>query len=527
MSIKKRLLVSKFGKLKLAMLIFSLLIVQITGINGYISTSSNLQILNSHDTISSERFEGYNLYVLDLITYDTSMFISRKILITDLEGNIHTEREISHNNIVSDCPVEFINSTTLVYGESGGAKLWNLETNVTVNLNFEGHHEVEYDYLRDTYYTFNRYVTEIDEEFYSFDYINEYNSSGHLIRSLDTQNYTNISQICPFEDFFNSSSDVFHANSLVIDEDEDVIYLNSRSTNTFYKIDRQTGDLIWALGRYGNFSNYDIYGDLREFLWFHSHSLEKIGDNKFLLFDNDNHNQTDATNHDSRLVEITIDEDKMQANVTWEWIGTEEYWSLIWGDCDLLPNSNKLGVFGYTLYKGKTEGAKIVEVNNDGEILWELSSPKEENLKYAIYTMDRIRFAPITSEPRLIDSKSNPYFEWDVWYNFRSKTNFTGEYFIYLDDQLVQSDNITFPKYWQPLTIQYNLPEVTDGRHEISIVVVDEGGHLSIDSAFYDGEGSAKFRLKWNLELILGTSLGIGVPVISASIFVWFKFLKK
>jgi len=144
MSIKKRLLVSKFGKLKVVMLIFSLLIVQITGINGYISTSSNLQILNSHDTISSERFEGYNLYVLDLITYDTSMFISRKILITDLEGNIHTEREISHNNIVSDCPVEFINSTTLVYGESGGAKLWNLETNVTVNLNFEGHHEVEY-----------------------------------------------------------------------------------------------------------------------------------------------------------------------------------------------------------------------------------------------------------------------------------------------------------------------------------------------------------------------------------------------
>ncbi len=527
MSITREFQMSKSGKLMLLVLILSLMTIQITGTNGYFATSPEVQILDAQNIVATERFEGYNLYARELMTYDTSILIDRKIVITDMEGNIYAEREISHDNSISDCPVEFINSTTLVYGETGGTKLWNLETNVTVNLNFEGHHEVEYDYLSETYYTFNRYITEIDEEFYGFDYVSEYNSSGDLLSSIDTINYSNITEICPFEDLFNSSIDVFHANSLVFDEEEDAIYLNSRGLNTFYKIDRQTGDLIWALGRYGNFTLFDYYGNQRDFLWFHSHSLEKVDDDKFLLFDNDTHNQTDATNQESRLVELTIDEDKMQANVTWQWIGPEDYWSAIWGDCDLLPNGNKLGVFGYTLYKGKTEGAKIVEVNTDGEILWSLTSPKEQNLKYGIYAMDRVRFAPFTSESRLVNPKSNAYFEWDIWYNFRSKTNFTGEYFIYLDDQLVESDTIIFPKYWHPKTIRYILPEVVDGKHKISIVVADEGGHLSLDSDFYDGEGTTTFRLKLKLELVFGLSLGIGVPVISASVFVWLKFFKK
>jgi hypothetical protein len=527
MSIRKELRLSKSNKFVLSFIILCLITIQITGVSGYISTSSDVKILNAQSNVSSKRFEGYNLYSLDISTYDTSMFLSRKILITDLDGNIHTEREISLNSTIADCPVEFINSTTLLYGESGGTKLWNLETNVTVNLNFEGHHEIEYDYIRNTYYTFSRYVTEIDEEFYSFDYINEHNSSGQIVRSINTDRYCDVSQICPYEDLFNASIDVFHANSLVFDEEDDSMYLNSRGLNTFYKIDRETGDLIWAAGRYGNFTNYDIHGIQKDYLWFHSHGLEKIGENKFLLFDNDVHNQTNAANHESRLVEITIDEDKMQLNETWVWVASEEYWSSIWGDCDLLPNGNKLGVFGYTTYIGKSEGAKIVEVNNNGEKLWELSSPIEENLKYGIYAMDRVRFAPFTSEARLVKTDLNPYFEWDIWYNFRSKTNFTGEYFIYLDDQLVDSKTIIFPKYWQHLTVEYTLPELTEGRHEISIVVADEAGHLSTDSRFYDGMGSTKFSLQLNLKLVLGMSLGIGVPVISVSIFVWLKYIKK
>ncbi|GAH35703.1 unnamed protein product, partial [marine sediment metagenome] len=105
--------------------------------------------------------------------------------------------------------------------------------------------------------------------------------------------------------------------------------------------------------------------------------------------------------------------------------------------------------------------------------------------------------------------------------------NFTGEYFIYLDNQLVENKNITFPKYWEPLKVKYYLEEITDGLHQISIVVADEGGHLSIDSEFYENIGSIKFRIGQKIELILGLSLGIGVPVLFVAFFIWVKYLRK
>ncbi len=523
----KNLISNNYLKLITAFIILNLLTIQTIGINGHTSILNNIQIYNSTTVNSSNRFEGYNLFVLEQHNYSTSAFISRKILISDLEGDVIFERDVNPNIVLADQPIEFINSTTILYGDYDGTKLWNIETNVTVNMFFKGHHEIEMDYLRNTYFTFGTHNIEVDNNTYIFDLINEYNASGHLIRSIDTSNYVELWHTCPFEDKVNGTVDLTHANSLVFDEDEDMMYLNCRNTNTFYKIDYQTGDLIWSLGEYGNFTMYDIYGNQRDYLFFHSHSLEKIDSNRFLLFDNDFHNQTDATNRESRLVEITVDEDKMQANVTWEWTGPENYWSVFWGDCDILPNDNKLGVFGFTSSIEGIEGAKVVEVNNNGTIVWELSSPLEEDLLYAIYGMERFRFSPITSAPILNDLGNNQYFEWDLWYNFRSKTNFTGEYFIYLDNQMVDNKNITFPKFWKSINVKYYTGEITPGEHQISIVVADEGGHLSNDSAFYNNIGTIHYEVNRNIKLILGLSLGIGVPVSVALVFTWLKYFRK
>ena len=198
MRINKSLNLSNYSKLVAVFTIIALLQTQIMGINGYISISTHLQIQNSPDETSSNRFEGYNLLVLEQRNYSTGGFLSRKIVITDLDGNTIIEREISSEPELADQPIEFINSTTLLYGDYGGAKLWNIETNVTVNLYFEGHHEIEMDYLRNAYFTLEWYEVDIEEESYRLDLINEYNSSGHLIRSIDTRNYIELWQTCPF-----------------------------------------------------------------------------------------------------------------------------------------------------------------------------------------------------------------------------------------------------------------------------------------------------------------------------------------
>jgi len=262
---------------------------------------------------------------------------------------------------------------------------------------------------------------------------------------------------------------------------------------------------------------FDINGREREFLFFHPHSLEKISENEFLLFDNDYHNQTNLINRQSRFICITIDEDSMTANITREWIGPEEYFSHVWGDCDLLPNNNWFGVFGYTQIRGLETGSKFVEVNGEGEIVWLLESPLEQEIKYTTYRVERVRFTPIVSTPAFTSSGNISHFEWDVWYNFKARTSFEGEYYIYLDDQLVEDGNITFPKYWHPTQVNYTIEGLDEGKHEITLIVSDGEGHLSNESEFYTGE--FKFRIGQNyLAVTLGVSLGIGIPIIATSV---------
>ncbi len=510
-------------------IVLNLLFLQLMGTNASLDISSEIQIIkNLSEETETNQFDGYNLFMLERHNYSTGAIIDRKLLLTNMENNIIFEREVNPSITLADQSVEFINSTTILFGDENGARLWNIETDVTKNLNFSGHHEMEMNYKNNSYFTLDSYETEINGTSYRFDMVNEYNSSGNLIGFYDTRNYVETWQICPFKETIGDVLDLTHMNSIFVDEDENVLYLNSRNLNTFYKIDQQTGDLIWSLGEFGNFTMYDIYGNQRDNLFYHSHSLEKIDYNRFLLFDNDWHNQTNAVNRQARLVEITIDETTMNANVTWEWNAPTEYWSPIWGDCDVLPNNNKLGVFGYTTYQGVWQGSKMVEVDTNGNIVWELVSPIEEDLIYSVYRMERVRLSPITSTPTLINSEIGEYFEWNIWYNFRSKTNFSGRYYIYVNEQLRENKSIVFPKYWLNTTVNYLLNDTAPGRYTITIVVEDEGGHLSTDSEFYNGIGTIEFKIKSNVGLILGITLGsTGAIAASGSAVFLSKTLRK
>lgn len=496
---------------------------------GYYNPRKNSSVINNvsifaDDSVSThEYFEGYNLYILERENTETHSIIDRKILLTDLDNNIINEKKLGSNSVLSD--IKFINSSTILYGDNNGIRMWNIETNVSVDLGFGSHHEIAYNYRNNTFLALGGHIVDINGTLYNYDLINEYNSSGILVRSLDTQDYVEPWQICPYANVINVTIDITHANSISFDEDENAIYLNCRNTNTFYKIDYATGDLIWGLGEYGNFTMFDIYGNQKDFLFFHCHSLEKIAENKFLLFDNDFHNQTNAIDKQSRYVEITTDSDKMYANVTREWNSPTDYFSSLWGDCNLLPNDNLLGVFSYTMYQGKEIGSKLVEVNEEGEIVWILESPIEQEIKYTVNKVERFRFTPFVSNPKVTEEGDSIGFDWKIWYNFNAKTEFSGEYYIYLDNRLLLQDNLTFPKYWQPTQVNCTLKDLEPGNHMISIIVKDEDNHFSNESEFYNGE--YLFKVKQSEALILGISLGIGIPVLIVTIIISWKFLVK
>ncbi|MHA1347198.1 MAG: aryl-sulfate sulfotransferase [Candidatus Heimdallarchaeaceae archaeon] len=401
-------------------------------------------------------------------------------------------------------------------------------TNDTMTLGFYGHHDYERNYANNTYFTLKCHVIEINGTKYLFDKIVEYNQTAEIIWEKDTMDFVNISQWCPFSDMESGIADLTHSNSVFYDEDDDSIYLNMRNTNTFYKLDHKTGDIIWALGEYGDFAMYDLHGKKKNILFYHGHALEKVSNDTFIYFDNDLHNQTDATNFHSRIMEIRINVEKMMANITWEWIAPTEYYSGWWGDADKLPNKNRLGVFGTHSHPSTDLGARIVEVTEEGNITWDLSFAPDGLATFGAYRVERIRFAPFVSEPRIQNlSETERVVEWDIWYNFRSKTEFEGSYEIIIDNEIIKEEKINFPKYWKSLTVNCVLKDLSVGEHTVRIVVMDEAGHLSNETEFEDSMDTITFSVLVSKGLVIGLSVGGSFILIATLILIWFKIIKK
>ncbi len=490
---------------------------------------NNLRIVTSIDVLAEtetnpDYFEGYNLFILEINEKDEFVY-NKSIIISDLEGNFYFQKVIGTDMLGLHVSTEFVNSTTILYSDAEGAKLWNIETDVIEDLNFRSHHDIEKNYANDTYFLLSNYYMEIEGEDYLYDTVREVTIPKQLIWSFRTENIVSADQWCVFGEMTGGYRDLTHTNTVIYDEVGDDLYFLLRNVNSFYKIDHKTKEVLWSLGEYGNFSLFDLNGKSRDILFFHPHALEMINENTFILFDNDQHNLTDALNQSSRLMEITIDEDKMEAYVTWEWIAPVDYFSKIWGDCDLLPNGNFFGTFGTHSHPNSNYGARLVEVNRNGDIVWEMSFPRTVKESHGVYQTERFRFAPIVSQPQIIKDEIQDYIEWDVWYNFRAKTEFTGKYYITIDGQLVESEQITFPRFWQPTKIRYSLENIDEDAQEITLVVEDEAGHLSNDTDKYNSIGTLSLQQS-KIGLIIGLSVG-GTTFLALITYVVLRISKK
>lgn len=445
-------------------------------------------------THRSEAFDGYNIFVFHAENRKDPILTgkgNRILVVTNMEGEIISQTEpISFPKNVWVFYVRFINSTTLLYGRKGmDSALWNMYTNKTVNLNSIGpcHHDHVYNPINNTFFTLTYLPIEINGTRYLFDKIVEFNTVGQVVWSLDTRSFINPSQWCPYRDMMNEEVDLTHANSLFFDPDEDIIYLNIRNVNTFYKIDHKTGRILWGLGEYGNFTLFDRHANPRHNLFYHAHAVEKVDDNTFIMFDNDYHNQTKIANHRSRLLEITINETIMTAHESWAWTAPPDYFSVGFGDADRLPNGNRLGVFGTRWHLNEETdpiGARLVEVTAAGEIVWELNFLNNEQLLYSVYRMERFHLSPILNSPP--DLRALPTDDvtvsWQTWYNFRTAWRVNGSFTLYLNGAPIETAQHTFDKYWRPTNLTVHLGKLALGDYNLTLALADEAGHITTDS---------------------------------------------
>ena len=120
-----------------------ILLNPVFSINKFPTYAEN-QLLSVEPNVMSggEYFDGYNLFVLerrDLLTYET---VDMNIYFYDMEGKVVIQKDIGQNGFHD---AEFINSTTLLYGTSESAALWNIETDEIEHLGFYGYHDYEYN----------------------------------------------------------------------------------------------------------------------------------------------------------------------------------------------------------------------------------------------------------------------------------------------------------------------------------------------------------------------------------------------
>ena len=266
--------------------------------------------------------------------------------------------------------------------------IWNIATNATENFpNVIGHQDIQYDPINNNFLVLQDYVRVVGGNPILFDKIVQVDGTGNVLCSWDTYDHIPLSEASTFNETTaingQTVEDFSHANSLDWDYNSGIVYLNLRCTNTFYKINQTTGDIMWACGEFGNFTLLGDDGAVVSSLWYHSHDTKQVAPDVFTMFDNDYNNVTNPDDDHSRMLELTVNETDMTAYVNWSWEAPTQYWTPYAGATLLLPNGDYIGDFAdpYHQYPENQPwnfndtGAVLVEVNHAGQVVRTFTFP--------------------------------------------------------------------------------------------------------------------------------------------------------
>jgi hypothetical protein len=154
--------------------------------------------------------------------------------------------------------------------------------------------------------------------------------------------------------------DYFHINSIDVDHDDNLI-ISSRNTCTVYKVERNSGEVLWRLG--GKKSDFEM-GPGTQSAW--QHDARRHEDGTITVFDNGAHPKV----HDqSRGIAMEIDEEKMSATLLQEYTSPEKLLTTSQGNMQLLPNAN--------VFIGWGSAPVISEFSYEGKLLFNAHFPPD------------------------------------------------------------------------------------------------------------------------------------------------------
>jgi Arylsulfotransferase (ASST) len=154
--------------------------------------------------------------------------------------------------------------------------------------------------------------------------------------------------------------DYFHINSIDVELDGNLL-LCARNTWTVYKVERESGEVLWRLG--GKKSDFEMGQGTQSA---YQHDARRQRDGTITIFDNGAHPKV----HDrSRGIVVELDEQKMSAKLVREYTSPQKRLSTSQGNMQLLPNSNVLIGWG--------SGPFISEFSCNSELLLNVRFPPD------------------------------------------------------------------------------------------------------------------------------------------------------
>ena len=155
------------------------------------------------------------------------------------------------------------------------------------------------------------------------------------------------------------SFDYFHINSIDVDHDSNLL-VSARKTFTVYKIDRQSGEILWRLG--GKKSSFEMGPGTRTR---YQHDARRQPDGTITIFDNGSLYMI----YPSYGIVLELDEDEMSATLVRRYPHPARRHVATMGNMQVLPNDN--------IFIGWGSNPLFSEFSTDGELLFDARFPPE------------------------------------------------------------------------------------------------------------------------------------------------------
>src|SRR5918995_5106882 len=156
----------------------------------------------------------------------------------------------------------------------------------------------------------------------------------------------------------NTALDYFHINSIDVDFDDNLL-ISAKGTYAVYKIDRESGEVLWRLG--GKQSDFEMGPGTRTVS---QHDARRQRDGTITIFDN---GAPPEVHEQSRGIVVDLDMEGMSATLAREYTHPQKLIATSQGNLQVLPNGN--------VFVGWGSSPFLSEYAEDGELLFDAEFP--------------------------------------------------------------------------------------------------------------------------------------------------------